>query len=128
MLFNNNNLSNAIFINNVKTFLENRGFAIVVIPSIGQLSIHPDSYYSYNNVLMESYKDNNGRVIKNVIIPGYGHPLDEVARQVWESLGFHVSQFIMNDMARKGGAIRCSSQRVPGSVHYKEVVRGKELN
>ena len=29
----------------------------------------------------------------------------------------------MNDMARKGGAIRCSSQRVPGTVHYEEEVR-----
>ncbi len=66
--------------------------------------------------------------IKNVIIPEYGHPLDEIARQVWESLGFHVRQFIMNDMARKGGAIRCSSQRVPSTVHYEEEVVGASLH
>ncbi len=129
MLFKNNkNTSNGIFINNVKKFLKNKGFTIVVIPSIGQLGIHPESYYSYNNVLMESYKDNDGMMIKNVIIPEYGHPLDKIARQVWESLGFHVKQFVMNDVARKGVAIRCSSQRVPGSVHYEEVARGVTFN
>ncbi len=128
MLFNNNSFSNCISINNVKKFLENRGFAIVVIPSIGKLGIQADSYYSYNNVLMETYKDRNGRILKNVIVPEYGHPLDEVARRVWASLGFHVRQFAMNDMARKGGAIRCSSQRVPGSVHYEEVVMVANLH
>ncbi len=123
MLFTKNkNSSVGISIKNVKKCLESMGFTIVVIPSIGKLDIHPDSYYGYNNVLMESYKDNNGRIIRNVIIPEYGHPLDEIARQVWESLGFNVRQFIMNDMARKGGAIRCSSQRVPGTVHYEEEV------
>jgi hypothetical protein len=123
MLFNNSRSStNGISINNVKRYLENRGFTVIVIPSIGQLGTHPDSYYSYNNVLMETYKDNYGRIIKNVIIPEYGHPLDEIARQVWESLGFHVRPFIMNGMARKGGAIRCSSQRVPSTVHYDEEV------
>ena len=123
MLFSKNKTpSNGISINNVRKYLESMGFKIVVIPSIGQLSIRPDSYYSYNNVLMESYKDNNGSIIKNVIIPEYGHPLDEIARQVWESLGFNVRQFIMNDIARKGGAIRCSSQRVPDSVHYEAKV------
>lgn len=120
MLFKkSNNSSDRISINNVKEYLENRGFTIIVIPSIGQLDINLHSYYSYNNVLMETYKGDNGDVIKNVILPEYGLPLDEIARQKWELLGFHVRQFPMNDIARRGGAIRCSSQRVPGSVYYE---------
>ena len=120
MLFKKiNNSSDCISINNVKEYLENRGFTIVVIPSIGQLGINRSSYYSYNNVLMETYKGDNGDIIKNIILPEYGLPLDVIARQKWELLGFHVRQFPMNDIARRGGAIRCSSQRVPGSVYYE---------
>jgi N-dimethylarginine dimethylaminohydrolase len=120
MLFKKiNNSSHCISINNVKEYLENRGFTIVVIPSIGQLDISRNSYYSYNNVLMETFKGDNGDIIKNIILPEYGLPLDQIARQKWELLGFHVKQFPMNDIARKGGAIRCSSQRVPGSVYYE---------
>ena len=44
------NPSDGISINNVKKCLESRGFTIVVIPS--QLGIHPDSYYSYNKIVL----------------------------------------------------------------------------
>ncbi len=121
MIFKNrNNSSECNSSKAVKGYLEERGFTVIPIPSIGHLDIHPDSYYSYNNVLMESYVETNGRIVKNVVLPEYGHPLDEKARQVWESQGFAVKQFPMNNIARKGGAIRCSSQRVPGTVCYNQ--------
>ncbi len=121
MIFENrDNAPEGYRVEMVKGYLEKMGISVILIPSIGHLDIHPDSYYSYNNVLMESYAGDSGRIIKNVILPEYGHPLDEKVKLIWESLGFVIKQFPMNNIARKGGAIRCSSQRVPGSVCYME--------
>ena len=128
LFHNNNNSLDGIHMDTVKEYLEKKGFTVIRIPLMGHLDIHPDSYYSYNNVLMESYKGSNGRIIKNVILPQYGMPLDGIARQVWELMGFTVKQFPMNHIARKGGAIRCSSQRIPGSVSYQSGIKGSGDN
>lgn len=73
--------------------LETAGFAVRRIP---YLDTHDDSDWrlpilSYNNVLVENYRDKDGTEHHVVTMPTYDiPPLDEAAQAVYEGLGFVV--------------------------------------
>lgn len=81
-------------------------------------------YLTWNNVLIESWDNDEGGVARYVFMPVYGpgaeaaglnaevrHALDELAEQTWSDLGFEVRRLTsMEDLAYAGGAAHCISK------------------
>lgn len=91
--------------------LKESGFEIERIPSmIGLRTTWSLPYLTYNNCMMEIYKNDQGQEVKNVYLPQYGcKPLDEMAQKTYEANGYHVVPLQMSAISKLEGAIRCSS-------------------
>lgn len=105
----------------------------------------PQHYYlTWNNVLIESYENNQGGVSRNVFTPVYGpgtgargaaaearHVLEEAAAETWADLGFEVRRLSnMEDLAYAGGAAHCITKvlrRGPTPQGRREKKRENDL-
>lgn len=115
--------------------LEDIGYEVRSLPLLveyGDLNgVAPErTFYheTYNNALVENYKDGSGNWIRNVFLPLYGNPddaikydfdlasrqtLDAYAKQCWEDLGFTVySMDGLEDLAWAKGSIHCMTKVV----------------
>jgi hypothetical protein len=88
--------------------LEQKGYKVVRVPHL-EPPHDGDPYISYNNCLMERFAK-DGSKIRRVFLPRYNVPkLDNMAREVWESLGFKVIQIPLWAVSAVWGALRCVS-------------------
>lgn len=77
---------------------------------LGQRYGHEMPYLTYNNCIMEDYRDERGERVRKVYLPQYGcEPLDRIARQAYQKHGFEIVPLEMAAITRLAGAIRCSS-------------------
>lgn len=109
--------------------LEQLGFAVDLLPLLptkGSPCGWPEQAYvlTWNNAIVEHYRDESGDEIRRVLLPVYADPanplavdqgprelLDAAATKVWEDLGFEVLPTNpMEDLAYSSGAVHCISK------------------
>jgi hypothetical protein len=66
-------------------------------------------WISYGNCLMQDFNRKDGTHVRNVFLPVYGIPLDEVAKKAYEDQGFTVIPLTLSAFTALAGAIRCMS-------------------
>ncbi len=96
--------------------LEREGYRIVrtpyAEPSYGTPNI------SYNNCLMERFKNDEGVEIKRIFLPVYGiDELDRKAISTYEKEGYEVHPMPLANLATRKGALRCMSQWLDREQH-----------
>jgi len=97
--------------------LRKLGYKVVRVPylvSYGYFTGAKTPWFSYNNCLMERYRDDAGRLVKRVYLPQYCCPaLDDAARRVWSSeLGYEVVPVTLAAVTAYHGAIRCTTNHL----------------
>lgn len=91
------------------------GYKVVRMPylcSYGYVSSAKTPWFSYNNCIMENYKNGAGKVIKKVYLPVFCSSLDAAAKAVWEGLGFQVIPLKLGAVTAYFGAIRCTTNHL----------------
>lgn len=105
------------FESEVKT-LDSLGKNIIRIPYLEGDSRRSTPWITYGNCIMQNFTRTDGTQVKNVFLPVYGIPLDDVAKQIYESQGFEVIPLKLAAFTSLAGAIRCMSNylgRNPGA-------------
>lgn len=91
--------------------LEEAGYETQRVPALmGLRTTWSVPYLTYNNCMMEDYRDEQGQSVRTVYLPQYGcQPLDALAREIYQDNGFRVVPLEMGSISKLEGAIRCSS-------------------
>jgi len=99
---------------NVARELGDKGYEIERLPCmIGLRTTWSLPYLTYNNCIQENYTDESGRHVQKVYLPVYGcEPLEKMATETYERLGYQVVPLQMAAVSILEGAIRCSSYPV----------------
>jgi hypothetical protein len=89
-----------------------KGFSAVRVPYLRQPFVGLP-FITYNNVILEIYRDAAGAEVKNVYMPVYGiGALDENAKAQYESRGFRVIPVPAAAITGIQGAVHCITQVV----------------
>lgn len=89
--------------------LQALGKNVVRIPYLEGNSRKGTPWMSYGNCLMQNFTTKDGRHVKNVFLPVFGTPLDDVAKEAYEKQGFKVIPLPLAAFTGLAGAIRCMS-------------------
>jgi len=105
----------------VAVYLAADGFAVDRLPlmPLSALSLPEAAWFSYNNCLVEVWRDIDGTLRRRVALPAYGadggtalETLDAEAARVWRGLGFEVrfASGAFTRMAELAGSLRCMTK------------------
>jgi len=89
--------------------LKKAGKNIIKLPYLEGDSKKGTPWITYGNCIMQNFTADGGRQVKNVFLPVYGIPLDEVAKQTYSAQGFKVIPLTLAAFTSLAGAIRCMS-------------------
>ena len=97
--------------NNTAKELKDAGYEVERIPDmIGRRTTWSLPYLTYNNCIMEDYKNDKGEEVKKVYLPQYGcAPMDKYCADVYQKNGYEVVPLQMSPVSKLEGAIRCSA-------------------
>jgi hypothetical protein len=89
--------------------LESLGKNIIRLPYLEGDRYSASPWITYGNCIQQDFSRPDGTHVKNVFLPVYGIPLDEVATKTYESQGFEVIPLPLAAFTSLAGAIRCMS-------------------
>ncbi|MDQ7827186.1 MAG: hypothetical protein RDV48_30610 [Candidatus Eremiobacteraeota bacterium] len=89
--------------------LRKAGKNIVKLPYLEGDNRKRTPWITYGNCIMQNFTAKDGRHVKNVFLPVYGIPLDDVAKETYMAQGFKVVPLTLAAFTSLAGAIRCMS-------------------
>jgi len=89
--------------------LKAQGKDIIRLPYLEGNGSYGTPWITYGNCIMQNFTREDGAAVKNVFLPVYGIPLDDVAIKIYESQGFEVIPLQLAAFTSLAGAIRCMS-------------------
>lgn len=96
------------FESQVKT-LEAQDKNIIRLPYLEGNGSASTPWITYGNCIMQNFTRQDGTAVKNVFLPVYGIPLDDVATKIYQDQGFEVIPLQLAAFTSLAGAIRCMS-------------------
>ncbi len=89
--------------------LQAEGKNIIRLPYLEGNGNASTPWITYGNCIMQNFTRQDGTAVKNVFLPVYGIPLDDVAIKTYQSQGFEVIPLQLAAFTSLAGAIRCMS-------------------
>jgi hypothetical protein len=85
------------------------GKNVIRVPYLEGDRYSASPWITYGNCIQQDFTRPDGSHVKNVFLPVFGIPLDEVAIKIYESQGFEVVPLPLAAFTSLAGAIRCMS-------------------